>query len=354
MKKAKNDAKAENIAMPEENKQRNKAAKVQNNIPSDKIRGSQTEERVLLFKKVLYGYDPEEVNSYINELSVTYEASARNHEVKLSSMKEELVLSNRERDSYSEKYRVCKAKLDEISAQKPAEIIYQEKEDRSAEYEAVIAKLKQRVEQVEFENSQLKAASVKTDDSNKILDEYIGRIAFLEDENRKISINSEALGRENAELLAVAQKYDSLFGEYNVLLGQFELSKAESESKSNEIQTIKEEFERKLEEIAQISTEKENFKKKVTELEVENGVLKQRTEEKDNEILRLKDINKAQAYEYADKINQLESEQAKSKLAMQKELKLHDYYINQAEITLAELSKQMEQIKQSLNDAQSV
>lgn len=354
MKKAKNDAKAENTAMPEENKQKNKAAKGQKNVPSDKIRGNQTEERELLFKKVLYGYDPEEVNSYISELSATYEASARNHEAKLSSMKEELVLSNRERDSYGEKYRECKAKLEGMSEQKPAEIIYREKEDRSAEYEAVIEKLKGRIEQVEFENSQLRQASEKNDNGSKTLDEYIGRIALLEEENRKLGINADAVSRENAELLVISQKYESLFGEYNEIIAKLELSKAESESKSNEIQLIKEELEKKSEELSNISSEKENMKKKSAELEVENGVLKQRLEEKENEILRLRDINKSQAYEYADKINLLESEQAKSRLAMQKELKLHDYYINQAEITLSELSKQMEQIKQSLNDAQSV
>ena len=48
--------------------------------------------------------------------------------------------------------------------------------------------------------------------------------------------------------------------------------------------------------------------------------MKRRIEENKEEISRLKDVNKKQAYEYADKINSLESEQAKSKLEMQKEL----------------------------------
>lgn len=353
MKKAKNEA-VTNGVRTEENKHKNKTAKSSpQNVPSEKIRGKEIEDRELIFKKVLYGYDPDEVNSYINELSATYEASARNHEAKLSSMKEELVLSNRERDSYGEKYRECKSKLDAMPEQRPAEIIYQETEDRSAEYEAVIEKLKARIEQVEFENLQLKQTA-DSGDSSKKLDEYIGRIAELEEENRKISIDAEAVSRENSELRVTSQKYESLFGEYNAVLAQLELSKAEAASKKNEILLIKEELEKKLDEMNTLSSENEELRKKSAELEIGNGVLKQRLEEKENEILRLKDINKTQAYEYADKVNMLESEQAKSRLAMQKELKLHDYYINQAEITLAELSKQMEQIKQSLSDAQSV
>ena len=66
-------------------------------------RGKEKEKNETLFKKVLYGYDPEEVASYIEDINNTYESAARMQEAKLSSIKEELVLANRERDFYSEK-----------------------------------------------------------------------------------------------------------------------------------------------------------------------------------------------------------------------------------------------------------
>ena len=52
--------------------------------------------------------------------------------------------------------------------------------------------------------------------------------------------------------------------------------------------------------------------------------------------------------EYAEKINTLENEHARQRLESQKELKVHSYYIEQAQLTLSELQKQMIQIKESL------
>lgn len=350
MKKAKNQAVSDNENMLAENNRKLKATQKAENIPSEKIRGKDKEERELTFKKVLYGYDADEVASYIKELCETYESAARIHESKISSMKEELVLSNRERDSYIRKYKECAAKLNSDSA--APIIIQKDKEDKSSEYEAVIAALKGKLERAENEIEQLKQSDSR--DSNKALDEYISRIGELEKENREINNRSDALQKENMQMLELNEKYSALVEEIDAVSAQLEISKAECSSKDAEINILKEEFERKIDENNALTSENESFKKKVSELEIENGVLAKHLEEDKEEIIRLKDINKQQAYEYADKINLLESEQAKSKLAMQKELKLHDYYINQAEITLAELTKQMEQVKQSLNDAQSV
>ena len=90
------------------------------------------------------------------------------------------------------------------------------------------------------------------------------------------------------------------------------------------------------------------MKKLNAELEIKCSVLEQRSEENEAEIARLKDVNKQQAFEYAEKINTLENEHAKQRLESQKELKVHSYYIEQAQLTLTELQKQMNRIKDSL------
>lgn len=347
MKKAKNEATENNIKSAE-NKQKNKSAE---NTPSEKSKGKEKSERDLPFKKVLYGYDPEEVAAYIDELAETLESSTRLHESKLSSIKEELVLSNRERDSYGEKYRACMAKLEEaLKTEKIAETapVIEEKQDRAPELEAVIETLKNKLEKAESENVKLREMTEQK--TQNAFDEYLSKIAALEGENKQISVRAEALRRENSELLAASQKYDGLFGEYNEILAQLEKTKAELAAKQEEAKLLNEELEEKLREAKALSAEKESIKKKAAELEVKNDVLRQKLEENENEIIRLKDANKAQAFECADKVNALESENAKNKLALQKELQLHDYYINQAELTLAQLSKQMEQIKQSLSE----
>ena len=71
-------------------------------VKNPPARGKESGENETLFKKVLYGYDPDEVTYYINELNHTYQTESRMHESKLSSLKEELVLSNRERILYIE------------------------------------------------------------------------------------------------------------------------------------------------------------------------------------------------------------------------------------------------------------
>lgn len=335
MKKAKNQASADAEAKRTENKQNERNAQ---NIPSEKIRGKDKTDRELPFKKVLYGYDPEEVAAYIGELADSYEASSRIHESKISSIKEELVLSNRERDSYIKKYKNCTEKL--ISQTAP--VAETAGNDKSAEYEAVIAELKEKLEQADSQSN------------SKILDEYAGRIAALESESRRLSSQLQKAERENAQLLTLSQKYEGLLNEHQALYAQLELAKAKAEAKEGEVIAVSEELNRKIDEFNTLASEIESIKKKNAELETENGVLSQSLEESKSEIQHLKDINKTQAYEYADKVNALESEHAKNSLAMKKELKLHDYYISQAEITLAQLSNQMEQIKQSMNDMHSV
>lgn len=344
MKKAKNETAA--------NKKTDAAAKQEKisvNDPSEKIRSKEAETAGLSFKKVLYGYDPSEVASYIKELTDNNEASARNYELKLSSIKEELAFSNRERDSYGEKYRECKARLNKSPEAVPQK---NSQENIAAEYQKIIDALNDRLEQAEAENEKLRSLPVQN--SVDITEEYEEKIAVLEKENSEIRAKAEALQRRNEELLAAEQKYENLLAEHNALVSRYERIRAENEAKEKVISELKAEIAEKSEEIGRLSLANDESKKKLAGLEAENGVLQQCVQENEEEILRLKEANKAQAHEYADKINRLESERAAAGLAMQKEIKLRDYYINQAQSTLSELSEQMEQIRKTFTDTQSV
>ena len=196
MKKAKNQTSVSSETKLAENSKNEKNSQ---GIPSEKIRSKDKTEKELPFKKVLYGYDPDEVASYINELSESYEASARIHESKISSIKEELVLSNRERDSYIKKYKECAEKFSSQPA--PA----QPEDDKSAEYEAIIESLKQKLAAAEAENSRLLQS-----DNSSLLNEYSQKSAALEDEICSLSARLQASERENAQMLAAAEKYVAL------------------------------------------------------------------------------------------------------------------------------------------------
>lgn len=184
MKKSKNEAVAQGNAKNAEIK----AAQAGKNNPSDK---KEKETAEYPFKKVIYGYDPEEVAAYINELNETYESSSRMHESKLSSMKEELVLSNRERDSLNEKYKECRAKLAD-SANKELQLY-----DNSAEYEETIAALYKKLELSERENENLRKAAESKNEMKAL--EYTDRIAALEKEKAQLTLTIQSLREGFAE-----------------------------------------------------------------------------------------------------------------------------------------------------------
>lgn len=329
MKKNKNEAAAEKKTKPAE----------ENIQTTEKIRSGGNSDGELTFKKVLYGFDPDEVTSFISEMREAHENSARIHESKLSSLKEELLLSNRERDSYGEELKKIRGRADAPS--KHAE----QSKDNSAEYEAEIALLTQKLERAEAEILRIKEENKKPDGKDE-------KISALKAENRELSALSETLRRENAELLAAAQRYDSLFEEHTQLMKKAEKLGSDLGAKSDEADGLKAELENKIEEITNLIAENGETARKSAELEVRNGVLNRQVAEYEALVQRLQEESKAQAHESAEKISALESEHAKSRLDAQKETQLREYYISRAELTLSELTKQIEQIRQSLGGAQ--
>lgn len=294
-------------------------------------------EGTLSFKKVLYGFDPEEVIAFVNELIESNENAARLHESKLSSLKEELVLSNRERDSYSRELKTLR------SAQ-PQPVV--EKIIVTDNNSADLAPLKEEIERLRAENFRLQEAASQISDGN---DE---KISSLEAENRELSVLADSLKRENAQLSAEAQRYNSLFEEYSGILKKSESIGAELESKSAEAEMLKGELAGKAEEIRLALDENREIAQKAAELEVKNGILLQKAEENEAVIEHLREEGKAQAHENAEKISLLEAELSKSRLAVQKDIQLHEYYVSSAELAVAELSKQLEKIKQSFINLQ--
>ena len=204
MKKAKNDT-AKTNTKPAENQKKNAPQK-------EKAQGE------LPFKKALYGYDPDEVAAYIDEISTTYASSMRIHESKLSSLKEELLLSNRERDSYSEKYKECKALLDKAldgRQQTP------QPHDNSAQYEETIEALRKKLELAERENENLRKAAESKNETKAL--EYTDRIAALEKEKAQLAQTDTAGGGGGVVVVYMLLVADEF------LVGAFEAGLAKSE-----------------------------------------------------------------------------------------------------------------------------
>lgn len=283
------------------------------------------------FKKALYGYNPDEVASFINEINKSHEASAKLHEDKLSSLKEELALSLRERDYYIEK---CKNLQSESK-----------KDDNppSDETDAIISGLNERIKQLENENESLRNIPAPSDDDKPEI--YILKISELE-ENLASALD------ENSFLKQQADKYNSLSDEHKALQIKFEEIRSLLAHKEKELENKNAEIKEKNQTVSSLFEEKDELKKTLSDLEVQNSVLTQRVKENEEEILKLNEINKSVIFENAEKLNALETEYSRNKLATQKELKLYGYYVDRAELTIAELTKQMEQFRQSLEKSE--
>lgn len=336
MKRNKNDAVASKNKTPE-----NKESLNGNGIPSEKINTDSNDERGLPFKKVLYGFNPEEVQAFISELSQSYEASLKLHESKLSAMKEELAFSNRERDLYIKK---CK----EYQSQAQDKVL--PVEDEADEYNIIIAQLKENVGKLEAENERLRAQ--QTASVSDYAEKYAEKIAILESENAKVQ---NALISEKArieELERQAEEYALISEEYKCVKQELENTKSSLLICEKDLETKCDEAKEKDEKLNALAAEKNEAEKKITELEVNNCVLTQRIAESEEEISKLYEINKAITFENAERISALESEKTKIKLDFSKERKLYGYYVDRAELTIVELTKQIEQIKESISGSE--
>ncbi len=320
-------------------KNKNEAAKKNAEETKDAVNGkniltenAQTDKNdAYPFKKILYGYNPDEVASFINELSKTHETSAKLHEEKLSSLKEELALSNRERDYYIEK---CKKLLSETK---------KESAPPSDETDKTISRLTEKIKSLENENESLRnnSSSAPVDNTemyNLKISELEEKIITLED--------------KNSFLKQQADKYASLSDEHKSVQIELEETKSLLTRKGKELEAKNSEINEKNASINVLTNENDELKKKNSDIEVQNSILSQRVSENEEEIARLNEINKSVVFENAEKLNALETEYTKNKLAAQKELKLYGYYVDRAELTIAELTKQMEQFRQSIEKSE--
>ena len=303
------------------------------NIPPENSRDV-NDEKEPIFKKTLYGYNPEEVDAFIEELNRTHEASLKLHESKLSSMKEELALANRERDYYINKLREQKSGS---ASENRAD------GEKTAEANALILQLKEEVETLKSENEKLMVVPT---------DIYEEKISDLEMRNKELEMALLAANDENANISQQLKKHENLHDEHKAIMLQLENTKSLIASKEKELLSKDEEIREKNSKINLLVSEKEELKIKLSELEVQNSVLSGQVKENEAEISSLVEKNKTLVFENAEKINAVESDYAQKKLSVQKELKLYGYYLDRAELTVNELTKQIAQIRKSMDETE--
>ena len=141
--------------------------------------------------------------------------------------------------------------------------------------------------------------------------------------------------------------------EYRAALLRAEEAERRADSLEKELQARLAELEEKEKTTAELIAQRDGLTKKLSEAEVAGDISARRAEEYEAEISQLKENNRAMMLENADKFSALESEFAQYRLETKKKLKLYGYYVDRAEITVEELSKQLGQIRESVEEGEN-
>lgn len=294
-------------------------------------------ENAVTFKKVMRGFDPEEVIAYIDEMSKTMQEASKNYELRMAEMKQELTFANRERDTL----RARCEELEHSSAPAPAPTpvpepeAVPEKPKRGKSQQDQIESLQKQLEEeralnisaadaVQNINAQIDALSAQLQDKEAQLASCYERIDLLEEQNGK-----QQSMREN----------------YEDALAQLEKMKADSMAYKEQIDVFTAEAKATEAHLQKTETENVNLKTELGRVNIENSLLEEKNEQYKKEIFEMKAEAKEKAYENAEKLAAGEDALQQEKMKLQKQIQLQNYHIEQAGAAVEELKKQLEQIR---------
>ncbi len=367
---------------------------------------------IVSFKKVVRGYNPDEVDEYIDLLNANLAGAQQVFEARSAEMKDSITFVSRERDQL----KADKAEMAEKAAaydQKCAELKAASEEletvkDRNAQLaekvgiadpkfaEDLIEENKQLKAKIEAVNSELAAAEKK---KNDLTDETAGlteantklanEIIKVRDENKKQTSEINALNEANTKLSneftalkgTIKKQENQIAGlkaenkEQEVAFAEFRAAKTKQ---ANELTSMKDNAARQANEIAQLresaskqADEYKGQKKEIEELyakeqlrlsgeireyklkiaDLESGLKSEelnRTKLTD-EIAGLREENSKQAYDFAGQKKEIEMQIQVERLNRSELLQVLDYNIRKSEELLGEVSKQITQSKESLS-----
>lgn len=295
-------------------------------------------ETALNFKKVMRGFDPDEVLAYIEEMNRTMQNSSKNFELRMAEMKQELTLVSRERDNLRIRCDELEKSVPVIAEPEPQSENPIEKDGENPQ--ELIDELQKRLD-----DEYISEASVQRELQNAHA-EISEMSAQLQDKEKQLSSCLEKIDI----LEAMSQKQDSIRTQYEEALAQIETLKASVGALQEEKAQLEKETADADEHINKAFDENSSLKTELSRINVENALLFEKNEQYKAEISELKSEAKAKAYTYAEKLSAEEDALNKEKMKLQKKLQMQNYHIEQADAAIDELKKQIEQIRTSFSE----
>ena len=293
------------------------------------------------FKKVMRGFDPEEVIAYIDEMSKTMQEASKNYELRMAEMRQELTLTNRERDTLR---RRCEELEKSAAAAPPPAVVEEpapvEKPKRGKSQQAQIESLQKQLEEA-------KAANASAADNVQSFSVQIASLtAELQDKEQQLASCYERID----VLEQQSGKQESIRSSYEDALAQIEQIKAEVVAVQEERDLLVTEARVTGTHLSKTEAENANLKTELGRLNVENALLTEKNEQYKKEISDMKAESKEKAYAYAEKLAAEEDALSQEKMKLQKKIQMQGYHIEQANAAVEELRKQLEQIKLSFDE----
>lgn len=285
------------------------------------------------FKKVMRGFDPDEVSAYISEMSRTMQDSSKIYEIRMAEMKQELALVSRERDN-------LRIRCTELENSIPAPVEEAPPENDADDSQEQIDRLLKKLDEGALSEE---AVRTELENANSLIADLVLQ---LEDKEKQL----EACEGKIGALESQSEKHDSLRERYEESLADIENLKSQISGLEEEKAQLTAEcgeaeihFRKAFDETASLKTE-------LSRITVENSLLTEKNEQYRAEISELKAEAKNRAYEFAEKLSVEEDELNKEKVKLQKKLQLQSYHIEQANSAIDELKKQIEQIRVSFSE----
>ncbi len=304
----------------------------------------------LPFKKSLHGYNIQDVNDYLATRANESESTRQMYAGKVEELKSELAFLGRERDSLMDKLDICQKELaiekehttpETVEIQVPSDANSAELEEKISTLTASNQKLITELAQLRQEHVEAGTVISRLNDQLSDFDEVKGRCDDYYERIRAMTAEAEKKDAKINSLLAVQREYNDFKEDF----AELEEAKLSVDKKNA---GLTEELEKRAELLQKASNTNEQLRHDISEFEIRQSVLRQQLKKADAEVAEVREQKKKQAYDYASKTSDMETDFTQSKLAMQKQMQVHLYHIKQIDLLLDELKTEFKDAKLAL------